>query len=315
MARKTTYRSRIQRTIDAPAMKAFDAWADASTNAKWYSTKASHDVKVGGAYSNASGDKGQFLEIAKGKKLRYTWENDKNSPGTVVTVNFRPFGRNKCKVQVTHSKLAKKTDVEKFQDYWNWATDSLKSFIDSGRRLSMDAWQKQQAAEAKKATAKPAAKKPAAKKAAAKKPAAKKAAAKKPVVKKAAVKKVAAKPAAKKVAVKKVAAKKPAVRKAAAKPAAKKAAAKPAAAKKAVAKKPAVKKAAVKKVAAKKPAVKKAAAKPAVKTVAAKPAAKKVAAKPAAKKVAAKPAAKKAAAKPAAKKAAPARKTITAKKK
>ena len=170
MARKTTYRSRIQRTIDAPAAKAFDAWVDAKTNAKWYASSANHDAKVGGAYSNSNGDKGQFLEVSKGKKLRYTWENPKNAPGTVVTVNFRPFGRNKCKVQVTHSKLPKKTDIDKFQEYWNWATDSLKSFIDSGRRMTMDAWKKAQAAEAKAAAAaKAAPKKAAAKKAAPKK--------------------------------------------------------------------------------------------------------------------------------------------------
>ncbi|MCB1186147.1 SRPBCC domain-containing protein [bacterium] len=174
MARKTTYRSRIQRTIDAPAAKAFDAWVDAKTNAKWYASSANHDAKVGGAYSNSNGDKGQFLEVSKGKKLRYTWENPKNAPGTVVTVNFRPFGRNKCKVQVTHSKLPKKTDIDKFQEYWNWATDSLKSFIDNGRRMTMDAWKKAQAAEAKAAAAAKAA--PAKKAAPARKPAAKKAA-------------------------------------------------------------------------------------------------------------------------------------------
>ncbi|MCB1221132.1 SRPBCC domain-containing protein [bacterium] len=253
MARKTTYRSRIQRTIDAPAAKAFDAWVDAKTNAKWYASKANHDVKVGGAYSNNFGDKGQFLEVAKGKKLRYTWENPGNAPGTVVTVNFRPFGRNKCKVQVTHSKLPKKTDVDKFQEYWNWATDSLKSFIDNGRRLSMDAWKKVQAAEAAKAKAAPAKKAAPARKTAAKAAPAKKAAP---------ARKTAAKAPAKAAPARKTAAAKAPAKKAA--PARKPAAAKkaaPAAKKAAPARKPAAAKAAPAKKAApaRKPAAKKAA--------------------------------------------------------
>lgn len=144
------FRTSVQRTIDVPAGDAFDAWAQASKLARWFTTTAEQDFREGGRYSNGDGDSGEFKRIVPGKLIRFTWEQKHHRPGSVVTVTFAPRGGSRSVVRITHSRLVTAADRDDLKLAWSWAADSLKSFLETGKPITWEAWETQHAAAAKK---------------------------------------------------------------------------------------------------------------------------------------------------------------------
>jgi uncharacterized protein YndB with AHSA1/START domain len=130
----------VERSISVPVERAYHAWADPAQVAAWFTTHAEQDVRVGGRYSNADGDSGEYLEVQPGERLRFTWEQPKAAPGSNVTVEFVPEAEDIVTVRITHNDLTA-DDVAGLQDGWDWALDSLKSYLETGAPVTFEDWQ------------------------------------------------------------------------------------------------------------------------------------------------------------------------------
>jgi uncharacterized protein YndB with AHSA1/START domain len=160
----------VTRLVAASAPRAFDALTTPADLSHWFTRGARANLEVGGSYSNNDGDRGRFLAVARPRRLRMSWENEKHAPGTVVEFTLVSAARGKTRVEVTHSRLATRRDAEKMKEAWSWALDSLRSYLETGKSISVEAWEEDRR---KKTKAKRAAAKPGSKPAPAKRPAAK----------------------------------------------------------------------------------------------------------------------------------------------
>lgn len=135
-----TFEVNVSRTIPLPRARAFRAFTDATSVSTWFTTKATQDVRVGGAYRNADGDRGTYLAITPPRRLRFTWDNPEHAPGSVVEVTFTPKDRGRTTVRVTHGRLADRRAVEGMRVGWTWALASLATFAATGRGLPYATW-------------------------------------------------------------------------------------------------------------------------------------------------------------------------------
>lgn len=168
------YSVSVSRLVAASAPKAFDALSRPADLSRWFTRGARANVEVGGSYSNRDGDRGRFLAVARPRRLRMTWENEKHAPGSIVEFAITTAGGAKgpkSRVEVTHSRLATRRDAETMKEAWSWALDSLRSYLETGKPISVEAWEAERTKKtkraARKARAKPVKSKPKAKRAAA----------------------------------------------------------------------------------------------------------------------------------------------------
>lgn len=135
------HKLRLTQTINVSAKKAFEAFTEPTHLSKWFTTEARADLRVGGRYSNGDGDCGEFLEVDPQRKISFTWENEKHCPGTVVNVVFTESG-DRVEVFLEHTRLSSQEDIRDMETGWSWALDSLKSYLESGRAIPFEEWQK-----------------------------------------------------------------------------------------------------------------------------------------------------------------------------
>ncbi len=122
------YSVNVSRTIAAPIERVFDAF-----------TKPPHVTK-GGSYHNAKGDRGTYRTVRRPDLLRFTWDNPRHSPGTIVGVWFNSRGPEKTVVTLQHEKLADRKAHEAMREGWSWALDSFRSYIETGKAMKHHDW-------------------------------------------------------------------------------------------------------------------------------------------------------------------------------
>ncbi|MEO5928319.1 MAG: SRPBCC family protein [Candidatus Kapaibacterium sp.] len=129
-----------QLMIRSSASSAYAACANPELLSQWFTTGAQQDVHVGGRYSNNDGDSGEFLEVVPNQRLKFTWEQPRQAPGSRVTIEFIPQGVNEVHVRLTHSNIETEEDLAGLEDGWRWALDSLKSFLERGIGIRYAEW-------------------------------------------------------------------------------------------------------------------------------------------------------------------------------
>lgn len=134
----------LRKIVCTSAKSAYDALTDPPQLSRWFTTSARADLEIGGSYSNADGDKGKFLELHRPDGLRFTWENEKHCPGTVVEISIKQIGEGVVEITLTHSLLASDTDANDMKIGWSWALTSLKSYLETGQPISFEQWHKDQ---------------------------------------------------------------------------------------------------------------------------------------------------------------------------
>lgn len=139
----------VTRLVAATATRAFDALTEPADLSRWFTRGARANVEVGGSYSNHDGDRGRFLAVARPRRLRMSWENEKHAPGSVVEFTLASAGRGKTQVEVTHSRLASRRDAEKMKEAWSWALDSLRSYLETGKPIPVETWEEERRTKAK----------------------------------------------------------------------------------------------------------------------------------------------------------------------
>lgn len=136
------YSMDVQRTVKTSPQQAFNSFLQAEHAARWFTKKAKADVRVGGAYSNSDGDMGEFLAVDPPRRARFTWDNKRHCPGTIVELTVRDAGPGKVAVRITHSRLKSARDREKMKQGWSWALDSFQSYLETGKPIPHEEWLK-----------------------------------------------------------------------------------------------------------------------------------------------------------------------------
>jgi len=136
------YEISVSRVIAAPSRRVFDCFLEPTDLSKWFARGASVEARVGGRYRNRDGDRGEFLAIRRPKLLRFTWENPRHAPGTVVEIAIAAKERGKVSAALTHRKLKSRRDAAKMKAAWSWAMDSLRSYVETGRPIGVEEWER-----------------------------------------------------------------------------------------------------------------------------------------------------------------------------
>ncbi|HXH60688.1 MAG TPA: SRPBCC domain-containing protein [Fimbriimonadaceae bacterium] len=124
-----TYAITVQRTVDAGAKACWGAFTTAKGLNKWFASKTRVDLKVGGRYTAAGGDKCTYKKIVPDKRLVMTWEHPKHTPGSEVEVLITPK-RGKTTVEVSHRKIAKKSEADELKKAWSGVMDDFRSYVE-----------------------------------------------------------------------------------------------------------------------------------------------------------------------------------------
>lgn len=136
------YELRVSRVIGAPARRVFDCFVRPTDLSRWFARGAAADARVGGKYRNRDGDRGVFLVLRRPSRLKFTWENPRHAPDTVVNVAISARGSRKVSAALTHRGLRSRRDVAKMREAWSWALDSLRSYVETGDPIGVATWER-----------------------------------------------------------------------------------------------------------------------------------------------------------------------------
>jgi len=124
----TSHALRLERTLDAPVQRVFDAWTDPALLAQWYAPdpsweiKVENDLRVGGAYTVAMGEhvvSGTYTEIDQPRLIAFTWKWAAfDNPPSQVRVELTEVDGGTHLV-LTHTDLVDADDVKNHEEGWN----------------------------------------------------------------------------------------------------------------------------------------------------------------------------------------------------
>jgi len=134
--RDERYACRVQRTVDAPVATVYEAFASARGLDGWFTSGATVDFRVGGSYRTADGDAGTYLRIEPNRLVRFSWENPKHTPGSVVTVRLVPRDADRTTVVVDHGRIGLAEERDGLRGAWRWALGSLAAYVTTGKGLN-----------------------------------------------------------------------------------------------------------------------------------------------------------------------------------
>lgn len=120
--------------------KAYAAFSTADGWNAWFSHSTIMDLRAGGGYRNGDGDAGKFLAINPGESVRFTWDQKMHRSGSEVWIRVEPTSTG-CRIVLRHEKLQSEEDARDLSNGgWDWAMDSLKSYLSTGRGIKYDDW-------------------------------------------------------------------------------------------------------------------------------------------------------------------------------
>lgn len=137
-----TFITSFERKITAPIKDVWEAWADAGKWSSWVLMDMTNDFKVGSEYHNGKGEGGRYLKIVHKETIQFSWEIKRYKPGSIVEVNFKSIDNKITECKLIHTNLQTQSDKDDSELGWNWAMDSLKSFLETGKPLSWEEWEK-----------------------------------------------------------------------------------------------------------------------------------------------------------------------------
>jgi uncharacterized protein YndB with AHSA1/START domain len=131
---------RIERTLNAPAARVFEAWTSAEVLRRWWHAEhewetpvAEVDVRVGGAIrlvmrnpvdGSEYGGHGQFTLIEPPRRLAFTWAWDREPRiRQLVEVELIDHGR-RTTVVMTHTAIPE-AETGEYRDGWEKSFDNL----------------------------------------------------------------------------------------------------------------------------------------------------------------------------------------------
>ena len=136
----TELKVNIEKTINAPIEKVFDAWLNAKMLAKFMrgmpemaDTDVEIDAREGGRFTftmNLGDEKiphtGKYLEIRRPGKLVFTWESQYSVvDNSTVTLNFVKIDDHKTSIRLTHVKFINEEARSGHEEGWGNVLNAL----------------------------------------------------------------------------------------------------------------------------------------------------------------------------------------------
>lgn len=129
----------IDKTINAPIEKVFDAWLDPTLMSKFMACAQGHqysevetDPREGGKFTivmYVGGEKlphtGVYLEIKRPDKLVFTWKSHVSLDDSKVTLNFTRVDDHRTKISLTHVKFIDEEARAAHEGGWNAILNKL----------------------------------------------------------------------------------------------------------------------------------------------------------------------------------------------
>lgn len=117
------------KTIKADAQRCWEAFADAAALDAWFGPAHEAEIREGGHWRNADGNRASVRKVNPGKNLRLIWEDSGLGMPTPVEIKFQPAGA-KCTVMVTIDRLQTRAEADGYRAAWGAALERLKSRVE-----------------------------------------------------------------------------------------------------------------------------------------------------------------------------------------
>jgi uncharacterized protein YndB with AHSA1/START domain len=133
----------LQKTLNAPIEKVFDAWLEADTLSKFMTPmpgmpepRVEAEGKEGGSFTifmvvegQEIPHKGQYLEVKRYDKLVYTWESPFSSDGSVVTILFSATADGGTAIDFSHVKFPDEESRDNHEGGWTLILEALDTIL------------------------------------------------------------------------------------------------------------------------------------------------------------------------------------------
>ncbi|MEO8018810.1 MAG: SRPBCC domain-containing protein [Pseudomonadota bacterium] len=118
------------KSIKAPAKNCFEAFATAKALDAWFGPKHDVDLRDGGYWRNADGNRATIKKVNAGKNIRFIAEDAGLTLPTPVEIKFESKG-DKCTVMVSIDRLQTRAEADGYRRAWGDALDRLKARLES----------------------------------------------------------------------------------------------------------------------------------------------------------------------------------------
>jgi uncharacterized protein YndB with AHSA1/START domain len=118
------------KSIGASPKNCFDAFATAKALDAWFGPRNQIDLREGGAWTCADGNRATLRKLNPGKNLRFMAEDAGLSLATPVEIKFAPTGA-KCTVMVAIERLQTRAEADGYRHAWGEALERLKTTLES----------------------------------------------------------------------------------------------------------------------------------------------------------------------------------------
>lgn len=133
----------VEKTIDAPIEKVFDAWLNPKTLAQFMTpmpgmpeSDVVNEAREGGSFSitmHAGSDElphtGKYLEIKRPDKLVFTWMSHCSVDNSIVTLNFKKIDNKKTNISLSHVKFIDEKTRSDHEGGWTGILSKLNDVI------------------------------------------------------------------------------------------------------------------------------------------------------------------------------------------
>jgi len=120
------------KSIKASPKDCYAAFATAKSLDAWFGPKSEIDLRDGGLWRNADGNRATIRKVNPGKNIRLVAEDAGLTLPTPVEIKFTPNGAN-CTVMVAIERLQTRAEADGYRRAWSAALDRLKGFVERAR--------------------------------------------------------------------------------------------------------------------------------------------------------------------------------------
>jgi uncharacterized protein YndB with AHSA1/START domain len=119
------------RSIKASPQVCYAAFASAGALDTWYGPRNELELRDGGHWRNADGNRATFKKVNAGKNVRMIAEDPGLTLPTPVEIRFTPSGAH-CTVMIRIERLQTRAEADGYRRAWGEALDRLKKHVEAG---------------------------------------------------------------------------------------------------------------------------------------------------------------------------------------
>jgi uncharacterized protein YndB with AHSA1/START domain len=119
------------KSIKADARRCFEAFTTARSLDAWFGARHDLDLREGGHWHNADGNRAIVKKVNPGKSIRLLAQDEGLTWPTPVEIKFDGKG-GKCTIMVGVERLQTRAEADGYRRAWGEALDRLKVFVETG---------------------------------------------------------------------------------------------------------------------------------------------------------------------------------------